>query len=82
MRLEAVYDKTIIPLEGKLKFVIQGCQDKIHNGIRSELTVNYPFNAGDKVTYEYQIYIPRYFLPTPKVAGFFLPSGMISQIVI
>ncbi len=72
MRLEAVYDKTIIPLEDKLKFVIQGCQDKIHNGIRSELTVNYPFSAGDKVTYEYQIYIPRYFPSDPEGRWFLL----------
>ncbi|UUM33084.1 polysaccharide lyase [Vibrio japonicus] len=72
MRLEAVYDKTIIPLDNKLKFVIRECQDEIHNGLRSELTVNYPFNAGDKVTYEYQLYIPRYFSSDPQGRWFVL----------
>lgn len=72
MRLEAVYDETIIPLADKLKFVIRDCQDEIYNGIRSELTVDYPFSSGDLVTYEYQIYIPKYFPADPQGRWFLL----------
>jgi len=41
-------------------------QPKVNNGIRAELSVDYPFVDGDTVRYEWQFWVPRDFQPDPE----------------
>jgi len=48
-------------------FILDAQTKKIHNGIRSEMSVNFPFNESDEVTYTFDVKLPQDFQSdTPK----------------
>ncbi|CZF77474.1 heparin lyase I family protein [Grimontia marina] len=56
--VESYYGKTIFSETEKLKFSISGSQEKINNGRRSELAIDFPFKLEDEVIYRYELFIP------------------------
>ena len=58
IEFEAELGNTLFILDNALKFVISENQKKINNGIRSEITVDYPFKKGEEVYYSFDIFIP------------------------
>lgn len=63
--LEADFGKTAVIANNSLKFEISRDQQKIHNGLRSELSIDYPFKEGDEVYYSFDIFIPHSFKSDP-----------------
>lgn len=66
-------DKTLIPylsleipscaninlVDDYAGFVLNEVNERIHNGIRSEIAINYPFVEGDTVEYRWSILVPK-----------------------
>ena len=42
-------------------FILRSDTQKIHNGVRAEVAVDYPFNEGEQVTYQVAIKLPKDF---------------------
>ncbi|MDD9174995.1 heparin lyase I family protein [Aliivibrio sp. S2TY2] len=63
MVIESIYSETIVSEDDKLVFYITGNQKKINNGRRSELAIDYPFNVGDEVIYQFEVFIPPSYTP-------------------
>lgn len=61
MFIEANPGKSIFIYNKHVDFVINKDQKKLFNGIRSEISVNYPYNVGDQVEYKFEIKIPEDF---------------------
>lgn len=61
--LEAKYNKTAIlnKIEDTIEFRSNNSLEKIYNGYRSEVTVNYPYKIGDTVEYKFEIKMPSNF---------------------
>ncbi|HCJ7316171.1 TPA: heparin lyase I family protein [Vibrio cholerae] len=62
MFLEAVPEETVFVKNGYIQFNIKEKQRKIFSGVRSELSINYPFKIGDRVSYSFDIMIPDDFI--------------------
>lgn len=58
MVIESIYGETIVSEDDRLAFFITGNQTKINNGRRSELAIDYPYEIGDEVVYQFEVFIP------------------------
>lgn len=64
--LEADFGKTVVVANNSLKFEISREQQKIYNGLRSELSIDFPFKEGDEIYYSFDIFIPHSFKSDPN----------------
>ncbi len=55
----------IIPDAGVELRITRG-QPKVNNGIRAELSIDYPFVENDTIRYEWQLWVPADFQPDPQ----------------
>lgn len=56
-----------IAIEGDMvKFNLSGDDALVHGGVRSEVAVDYPFNFGDHIRYEFKFMLPDEFLADSK----------------
>ncbi len=61
MSIEVADCNAIFINHDEVSFNVNPQTKKIHNGIRAEVSVNYPFNEGDTVTYSVELKLPKNF---------------------
>jgi len=61
MSIEAAECRSITLKDNNVAFSLDAQTKKIHNGIRAEVSVNYPFIEGDEITYTFDIKLPQDF---------------------
>ncbi len=61
-RIEIPAQRNVTVFDDYISLNLFGVQDLLHNGIRSEVTVDYPFSEHDTVIYEWEVMIPLGFL--------------------
>lgn len=64
--LEAVFGRTVVVKNNSVKFEISREQEKINNGVRSEVSINYPFKEAEEIIYSFEIFIPNSFKSDPS----------------
>jgi hypothetical protein len=47
--------------QDKITFALKPNQKKVFGGVRSELSINYPYKSGERVTYSFDMLIPNAF---------------------
>lgn len=62
MFLEAIPEETIFAEDSSIQFSIKSKQKKMFSGVRSELSVNYPFETKQRVSYRFDILVPNNFI--------------------
>lgn len=58
MFLEAVANETVTYTEHSITFKISPNQARLHSGIRSELSIDYPYQLGQTVSYSFEMKVP------------------------
>lgn len=64
--IEAADCASIQLAENTLSSFLNADTQKIYNGVRAEVVVNYPFNEGDQVTYQLEVKFPEVFQADDK----------------